>query len=63
MLKLTRTVWTIWWLMFKSLTVLSVTTGGISIESFPTAIGAPVGMANASFSLAFSISTGIVKNC
>ena len=47
----------------KSLTVLSVTTGGISIESFPTAIGAPVGMASASFSLAFSISTGIVKNC
>ena len=41
--------------------VLSVTTGSISIASFATAIGAPVGIASASFSLAFSISTGIVK--
>ena len=45
----------------KSLTVLSVTTGSISAASFATVIGAPVGMASASFSLAFSISTGIVK--
>ena len=45
----------------KSLTVLSVTTGIISIASFATVTGAPVGMASASFSLAFSISTGIVK--
>ena len=45
----------------KSLIVLSVTTGSISIASFATVIGAPVGMASASFSLAFSISTGIVK--
>ena len=45
----------------KSLIVLSVTTGSISIASFATVIGAPVGMASANFSLAFSISTGIVK--
>ena len=45
----------------KSLIVLSVTTGSISIASFATVIGAPAGMASASFSLAFSITTGIVK--
>ena len=45
----------------KSLIVLSVTTGSISTTSFATVIGAPVGIASASFSLAFSISTGIVK--
>ena len=45
----------------KSLIVLSVTAGSISIASFANVIGAPVGMVSASFSLAFSISTGIVK--
>ena len=45
----------------KSLIVLSVTTGSISITSIETVIGAPVGMVSASFSLAFSISTGIIK--
>ena len=45
----------------KSVIVLSVTTGSISIASFATVIRALVGMASASFSLAFSISTGIVK--
>ena len=45
----------------KSLIVLFVTCGIISIASFPTAIGAPVGIASASFSLAFSVSTEIVK--
>ena len=45
----------------KSLTVLSVTTGSISIASFATVIGALVGITSASFSLAFSICTGIVK--
>ena len=45
----------------KSLIVLSVTTGSISITSFATVIGAPVGIVSASFSLAFSISTGIIK--
>ena len=45
----------------KSLIVLSVTTGSISIASFLTVIGVPVGMASASFSLPFSISAAIVK--
>ena len=45
----------------KSLIVLSVTTGSISIASFATVIGAPVGIASASFSLAFSISIRIVE--
>ena len=45
----------------KLLIVLSVTAVSISIVSFSTVIGVPVGMASASFSLAFSISTGIVK--
>ena len=45
----------------KSLIVLSVTTDSISIASFATVIGAPVGIVSASFSLTFSISTGIVK--
>ena len=46
----------------KSLIVLSVTTGSASIASFATVIRAPVGIASASFSLAFSISTGLIKN-
>ena len=46
----------------KSLIVLSVTTGSISIASFAIVTGAPVGIVSASFSLAFSMSTGIIKN-
>ena len=45
----------------KSLTVLSVATGSISIASFATAIGAPLGIMSASCSLAFSVTTGSVK--
>ena len=45
----------------KSLIVLSVTIGSIFIASFATVIGAPVGIVNSSFSLVFSIFTGIVK--
>ena len=41
----------------KSLIVLSVATGSISIASFGTVIGAPVGIMSASCSLTFSIST------
>ena len=44
-----------------SLIVLSVTTGSISIASFATVTGAPVGIVSASFSLEFLISTGIIK--
>ena len=46
----------------NSLIVLSVTAYRISIASFSTVIGAPAGMTSASFSLAFSISTLIIKN-
>ena len=45
----------------KSLMVLSVTSGGVSIASFATVIGAPIGIASASLSLAFSLCTGLVK--
>ena len=46
----------------KSLFVLSATSGSISIASFETIIGAPVGIASPSLSLTFSLSTGLVKN-
>ena len=45
----------------KSLIILSVATGSISMASIATVIETPVGMMRASCSLAFSISTGIVK--
>ena len=45
----------------KSLIVLSVTSGGVSIASFATAIGTPIGITSASLSLAFSLCTGLVK--
>ena len=45
----------------KLLTPFSVTTGGISIASFATVIGEAVGIVSASYSLSFSIFTGIVK--
>ena len=47
----------------KSLIVLSVTTGIISIAPFAIAIGARVEVTSASFSFAFSIFTGIIRNC
>ena len=45
----------------ESLIVLSTTSGSISIASFATVIGAPAGIASASFSIAFSMSTDSVK--
>ena len=39
--------------------VLPATSGSISIASFATAIGTPVGIASASLSLTFSLSTGL----
>ena len=45
----------------KILIVLSATTGGLSICSFTSVVGAPVGIASASFTLIFSLTTGIVK--
>ena len=46
----------------KVLIVLSATSGGVSIISFTSIIGAPVGIASASFTLIFSLTTGIIKN-
>ena len=46
----------------KSSIVLSVTSGTISIASFATTIGIPIGITNASLSLAFSLCAGLVKN-
>ena len=45
----------------KILIVLSATSGGVSIISFTSIIGAPVGIASASFTLIFSLATGIIK--
>ena len=45
----------------KILIVLSATTGGVSICSFTSIVGAPVGIARASFILIFSLATGITK--
>ena len=45
----------------RSLIVLSATSGSISIASFATVIRTPVGIASASLSFAFSLSTGIAK--
>ena len=44
-----------------SLIVLSVMSGGVSIASFATIIGAPIGLTSASLSIAFSLCTGLVK--
>ena len=46
----------------KILIILSATTGGKSIISFTSIVGAPVGIATASFTLIFSLTTGITKN-
>ena len=45
----------------KILIVLSATIEGVSICSFTSVVGAPVGIASASFTLIFSLSRGIVK--
>ena len=47
--------------MDKILIVLNATSSGVSIISFTSVIGAPVGIASASFTLIFSQTTGIVK--
>ena len=43
------------------LIISSATSGGVSIISFTSIIGAPVGIASASFPLIFSIATEIIK--
>ena len=45
----------------KTLIVLSVTSGGINIISFTSVIGILAGLASASFTLIFSLTTGIIK--
>ena len=45
----------------KILIVLSATSSGVSIISFTSIVGAPVGIASASFTLIFSLTTGITK--
>ena len=45
----------------KILIVLSGTSGGVSIIFFTTVIGAPVGIASASFTLIFSLTTGMIR--
>ena len=45
----------------KILIVLSATSSGISIISFASIVGAPVGIASARLALIFSLTTGIVK--
>ena len=46
----------------KVLVVLSAVTGGVSIISFASIIGAPVGIVSLSFTLIFSLTTGIITN-
>ena len=45
----------------KNLIVLSAASGGISITSFTSVSGIPAGLASASFTLIFSLTTGIIK--
>ena len=45
----------------KILIILSATSSGVSIISFASIIGAPVGIASAIFTLIFSLTTGIIK--
>ena len=47
--------------MDNILIVLFVASGGVSIISFATVIGTPVGIATANFNLIFSLTTGITK--
>ena len=45
----------------KILIVSSATSSGVSIISFKSIVGVPVGIASASLTLIFSLTTGIVK--
>ena len=45
----------------QALIVLSATSGGVSNVSFTSIAGAPAGIASASLTLFFSVTTGIVK--
>ena len=45
----------------KILIILSATSRGVSVISFLSIVGVPVGIASASFTLIFSIAKGIIK--
>ena len=45
----------------KTLIVLPATSGGISIISFRSVVSIPAGLASASFTLVFPLTTGIIK--
>ena len=45
----------------KVLIVLVATSGGVSIISFSSVVGAPIRIASTSFTLFFSLTTGIIK--
>ena len=45
----------------KILIIVSATSGGVSIISFTTLVGVPVGIASASFTLIFSMAKGLIK--
>ena len=45
----------------KTLIILPATSGGISVISFTSVIGIPAEIASASFTLVFSLTTGIIK--
>ena len=45
----------------KTLIVLSAASSGVCIISSASVVGAPVGIASASFTLIFSLTTGIIK--
>ena len=44
------------------LILLSATSGGVSVISFTSIVGAPLGIASASFTLTFSLATEKLKN-
>ena len=46
----------------KILIVLSATNSGVCIISCASVVGAPLGIASVSFTLIFSLTTGIIKN-
>ena len=46
---------------YKSLIVLSVKSGSVSIASFVTFIGIPIGIASATLALTFLLCTGLIK--
>ena len=45
----------------KALIVLSATSGGVSTISFASVNGVPAGIGSAGFTLAFSLTTGMIK--